>query len=163
MSLMDYTSDPPDSKVRGIPQAYNPLCGWDPIVFENVNLGEDISNIRSRQRISEIENLASEDMTNKSLALPYPEWLQKELRKMCGVRTQFVLSVGRSSLVGILDAVRTQILNWALELESKGVLGMGLAFGEVEIASAQSISIHANTIHGATDCTKQPEFHSDIN
>jgi hypothetical protein len=47
-----------------------------------------------------------------------------------------------SALAGILDAVRNKILDWALELESHGVLGEGMTFSAQERQAAASVTIH---------------------
>ena len=51
--------------------------------------------------------------------------------------TQF----GRSAIIGILDAVRTRVLDWALELERNGIHGSGVSFSPEEKAIAQHAPI----------------------
>jgi len=57
------------------------------------------------------------------------------------------LIVGKSQLIGILDAVRNEILNWSLELESQGILGDGMSFSTEELKKAKSI-INIKTFTG---------------
>jgi len=51
--------------------------------------------------------------------------------------------VQRSQLRGILDAVRTSVLNWSLKLEADGIVGDGMSFSpdEKKIASEQAADL----------------------
>lgn len=50
------------------------------------------------------------------------------------------LLVSDSQIYGILDAVRNQVLNWALDLESKGIIGDGMSFSSEEKKAASQIT-----------------------
>jgi hypothetical protein len=50
------------------------------------------------------------------------------------------LEISRSAVVAILDAVRTRVLDWALELESNGVLGDGMTFSSAERQAASQVT-----------------------
>jgi len=60
-----------------------------------------------------------------------------------GTQMEPVRVIGRSKLVGIIDTVRTQILNWSLQLETQGILGHNMTFSQSEKEKAhQTITIH---------------------
>ena len=51
--------------------------------------------------------------------------------------------IGKQNLAGILDTVRNKILDWALELEKKGILGdEEMNFSDKEREQAQSVTIN---------------------
>jgi hypothetical protein len=58
------------------------------------------------------------------------------------------LLVDRSQIIGILDAVRNEILNWSLELESQGILGDGLSFSSEEINKAGTVNYNIGSFQG---------------
>ena len=72
--------------------------------------------------------------------IPYSGSRQEALATATRFQTQFGLHVGRATVSGIIDAVRTTILSWALRLEREGVIGQGLSFNADERERAQSIS-----------------------
>jgi len=56
-----------------------------------------------------------------------------------------------AGVVRIVDAVRNRILDWALALEQRGVLGDGLSFSPEDRARAADVTYnitHNQTIHG---------------
>ena len=54
-----------------------------------------------------------------------------------------------SELAGILDTVRTTLLEWALKLEAEGILGDGVMFSPEEKVKAQSSQvINIEQFHG---------------
>jgi alkylation response protein AidB-like acyl-CoA dehydrogenase len=46
--------------------------------------------------------------------------------------------VDRAALAGILDSVRTRVLDWALQLEQDGILGEGMSFTNSDKQKAQA-------------------------
>lgn len=67
--------------------------------------------------------------------------------------TEISLFVSQTTLVRIIESVRTILLNWALKLEEQGVLGEGLSFTPEEKRAAgnspQSINNFYGPVHGA--------------
>ena len=49
-----------------------------------------------------------------------------------------VRTVDRNQIAGILDVVRTKMLDWSLQLEADGVIGEGMTFSAEEKQRAQS-------------------------
>lgn len=50
------------------------------------------------------------------------------------------LLVGNSVLHGILDHVRNAVLDWALDLESRGIIGDGMSFSSKEKTTASQVT-----------------------
>jgi hypothetical protein len=126
-------SVPPYRVLRGgTLQFYNPYHGWLP-AGDVGNYGQAIG-----QPIAELEELA------KGKAICIPVHNKFELSSLGGVGDdlvqQFQQRIVHSPvrLKGILEAVREQILNWAIELEQKGITGEDMTFDKEEKQKAQS-------------------------
>lgn len=72
------------------------------------------------------------------------QWVTPEHRE----HMRYFLKFNRHAYSAIPDAVKTEVLKWALALEEKGILGEGVTFSPAEIQSAQSVTfnIHHSTI-----------------
>jgi hypothetical protein len=113
--------------VTGQIRARNPITGaWLPVMFPE-NAREDIldslTRRQSNQSISEIESMVSDPDGDSMFAMPFSNRVQARLMKGTAMDSPPVLIVQVASLHGIVDAVRTAILDWALKLEEKGILG----------------------------------------
>lgn len=150
--LSGYRSEPPDyRKVHGMPKAWNEYRGWIPLMSEDSEIAEILAERPVYQSIAELEEIASRDDTSSTLGMPYAQPLQRHLGEVTGFATQFALIVQRASLTGILDAVRSAILEWTLKLEEEGILGEGLSFSDIERQSAQSIPQGTNIFMGSIE------------
>ena len=132
----DCTRDdlPPYRILRGELKGLNPIHGWVPVIGEGL---EGIEKVPCFQSVAEIEDLVA---TQEGATFYYrpSEKQQKALGKLVGFRTEFTVVVSRSSLAAILDAVRNTILEWALDLESRGIKGIDLEFTDDEVEQARS-------------------------
>ncbi|WP_423200785.1 hypothetical protein DFLDMN_006210 (plasmid) [Cupriavidus sp. H19C3] len=119
--------------IRGELKARNPYHGWIPLY---VPKRLDFLTCRNtNQSITEIENLIGGDGT---LCMPFSNEVQQQLMASMEVPLQPAFFCQRTDLVRIADAVRNTILEWALKLESEGVLGHGLSFSAEEKGKALS-------------------------
>jgi len=130
-------------EIRGVAKALNPVRGWLKIEFEDPHLEEQLSTQKSRQPISQIQEMAQS--TDGTLTFLAPSALVGRIQFAHDPR----IFVARSQIVSILDGVRNRVLDWALALEERGVLGDGLSFlarreGAVNSpTSPLSLSFHA--------------------
>lgn len=147
--LSGYSSDessiPGYREVTGSVRVYNPYHGWQPLHFENAALGEGLSKRKISQAIGELVVFAT-DKNSSDLQVPFNQHTKNYLMKQMGVPLEPTLIVSDASIFGILDAVRTEVLNWALELESKGIIGDGMSFSteEKKVASQVTYQITNN-------------------
>ncbi len=139
------TPDTPNYRiVRGELRAHNPYNGWIPVILANAELERALKTRTIQQPISEIEHLCENGDGDGILAINLPQdainnlFLNTNEYRM-GIIPR--LTIGHSQLKKILDAVRTEILNLALELEQEGILGEGLTFTPNEVRQATSIQI----------------------
>lgn len=141
---------PPYRMLRAIVQGFNPYYGWKPIIFENPEAKEAYSKMPIPFGISRIEDFGA-----KSLAFEFVEPTYSELRKSVSKSAGFEVDIRRfldgTSYRGIVDAVRNQILDWAMSLEEAGVVGEGNTFTSEEKVSARSSpSIHFDYVANVT-------------
>jgi hypothetical protein len=106
---------------------YNPVRGW---TFAG-NLSERDLRYRSAQAVSELEELAKAPFVSTTCAQKF------ELTD--GFMMQFPQQVRHSpmEIKRILEAIKDQILNWAIELEQRGITGENMSFDKEEKQRAQ--------------------------
>lgn len=140
--LKGYSREVPQyRRVRGLPKARNPLRGWIPISGDVATM-EFISTFPVGQAISGIENLLSRPEGDR-LMFPYPPDLVEKLNQGTGVYfAEMGLHVDRSAAVAIVDAVRTLVLEWAIELEKNGITGSDVSFSSEEQKLAQKAGVN---------------------
>jgi hypothetical protein len=120
-------------EVRGEVRAWNPYHGWQPVIFENGEAAERLSRRHCAQPAPELEAL----LDSKELQMPFPPELARTLTANARpFRAQITLLISRSAIVGVLQSIRTTVLNWAMRLEAEGILGEGLTFTAEEKQAA---------------------------
>ncbi|MCA3187724.1 MAG: hypothetical protein INH13_29705 [Cupriavidus sp.] len=122
-------------RIRGELKVKNPYHGLQPLYIQDVDIAERIRMTRTGQAISEVEELleAKRDM----YMMPLGPEVEQRLMRMMDVPLQPMVIVPRTSLVRLVDSVRNRILEWALDLEGRGVIGEGMTFSAEEKANAQ--------------------------
>lgn len=127
--------------VRGSIRAWNPYHGWQPIDAGNQQVNDllgDMCNCSIHQPISELAILGSSESKELTIQLPF----QAKSLLVSLLRTQVKVSVSKSSIQAIIEAVRDIILRWALQLEQDGILGERMTFltREKQIAAQNDYS-----------------------
>ncbi|WP_148712837.1 hypothetical protein [Corallococcus sp. AB030] len=124
--------------------ARNPYNGLIPIHFlKDGAASRHFSSVPNRQPVGQIVHLLSGTESDRLTIELSPKEMDALLRSderyemMPPIRV-----VNRSSLAGILDAVRNEILHWSLDLESRGVLGEGMTFTREERKAAETMTIN---------------------
>ena len=140
--LQGYTSDVPEYRVlQGQPMVRNPYSGWSPI-------GGSVKGLSKRgngQSIAEIEHLLANAAKGDGLHIRYSDSICRALDKTNGVAGWYWgLQVSPSALAGILDRVRTLVLEWAINMERAGVLGSEFNFDKVEKQKAREVGMTIN-------------------
>lgn len=136
--LSGYTSAPvPDYRqVRGVPVCESGLGGWMPLEVPNPQVNAIFSRRSIFTSIPELERLVA---SGASMLVYFPPEFEAKLRRDMNPPTRPAVEVQASQLFGLIEQVRSRIFQWALDLESKGVLGEGLSFTteERQIVAAQ--------------------------
>ncbi len=137
--LNGYSGELPSyRKLFGQPAGWNPYNGWIPIYSSDPEFMSIISQAPISQSIASLRDLL-DNHSGGSLHFPVAPSLVATLNEIMSARTaRVVVQIGRSSIAGILDSVRNLVLDWAIEMERKGVLGQGMTFEPGERKQAQS-------------------------
>jgi hypothetical protein len=127
--------------VHGQPRARNLVTGaWMPILIKPSRDKTVLRLCTMRkvgQSIGELEHLVSGGNKGE-LYMEFEPELAEQVARGAGVqRTEMGIFVSLSVAAGILDVVRTKVLDWALRLEAAGVKGDGVSFTSQEKALAQ--------------------------
>lgn len=133
--------------VFGEVKVWNPYRGWQPLNFKNIEMAEQLSQREISQQVGELDSLSESD--EHKLYVPFPQHTVNYLMKSISVPLQPSLMVDKTEIIGILETVRNNVLNWSLELEQKGILGEGMSFSseEKKIAHQTSYQITNNIGH----------------
>ncbi len=133
-------NDLPDYReVHGTLKVDNPIRGLIPFRVNDSELEDFLSSRRIGQPISELESLVKSDKSGY-LTLRFPSNIKEDLMKGMRLPMEPILQVGINQIHGVLDCLRSKILDWALELEQKGIIGEGMTFSTDEKKAAESIT-----------------------
>jgi len=117
-------------EVRGEVRVWNPYHGWQPLNFPSAQMAQELSVRDVVQSVGELDSLS--ESGEHTMQIPFSQDIVNLLMKAMRVPLQPSLLVDKTEIIGILDAVRNNILNWSLELEQKGILGEGMSFSNEE-------------------------------
>ena len=119
----------------------NPYHGLIPFLIDDKEMMEAICNVPIQEPIGSLVDLMEIRYEDKGhLRVPMSPQQKLILMRMQDnfVQLEPVRTIGRNQVAAILDAVRTKILNWSLQLEADGVIGEGMTFSAEEKQRAQS-------------------------
>lgn len=131
--LNGYESNVPKYRIFfGTPEAFNPYNGWIPIISENAEFINKISMVKIKQSISTLQDLINEDNDSRFYLdlSPSTVLLLSELGKFQIGRA--AIRIERGNIISIINAVRNMALDWAIEMEKRGVLGEEFSFAKEE-------------------------------
>jgi AbiTii len=130
--------------VGGLLRAWNPYRGWIPVVFSDPELAKKLSQRSIGQAIGELENTVKDLGPKSLLIVPLPPETEKQIMEAGELPLQASLHITEAAVQGILDQVRTSVLNWSIELEKAGILGEGMTFSPEEKKSASHINYNVH-------------------
>lgn len=138
--------DLPDYRwIYGDLRVHNPYRGYIPFITPP-EIADVVRRVHVMQSVDSLSHLLTE-APERVMSFPFEPAQEAALMRMqdgfAAMRPTRI--VARSQIVGVLEQIRTHLLNWSLQLESEGVLGEGLTFSETEKRKAemsQSINIH---------------------
>ncbi|UZK68926.1 hypothetical protein OKW76_12915 [Sphingomonas sp. S1-29] len=142
----DIADYPPYRHVKGRVMVFSPWHGWRS-PGGNPKIIEALATRQVADSVSALEHIIAQDPSG-NLSLDIDLQVQAEILKGNPGWTEVHTQIQQTALVAILDHVRTLVLNWALELEEKGIAGQGVRFTEQEQLRAQSASISIENFHG---------------
>lgn len=129
--------------ITGELKARNPFRGWIPVDMGG-GLQASMSETPTRESVSQIIDLVERTETG-TVMVKFPADLNTAFRNLTRTDFEPALHVPVHKLVHILDVTKTRIMDFALDLEARGILGEGIRFSKAEEQLAQSIT--HNTIN----------------
>lgn len=152
--LNGYDSQTDVPEYRSVPgqlKAFNPSRGWIPVMLSDPEIEELICHPKMRNSISEINSLCNGN--GSSIVITLTAELQNSLNKMSDVPIlmQMAIHISKTAAADIIEKVKNTLIEWTLELESKGVLGEEMSFSEQEKEIAKSIPQQVNNYYGSTN------------
>lgn len=127
--------------LSGEMKAWNPYHGWVPVIHKSSEIEKQLCTRSANQSTREIEELLSNK--SDSYEMPYPASAANQILEG-EFKTKLSMFISRSGLVGILDSVRNQLLDWAVELNRSGIHGGQVGFTKVEKEEAQKVESKIN-------------------
>lgn len=150
-------------EVVGSIKAWNPYNGWIPVVIKNAELARICSQRMIGQSVGSLETLVS-GRKDISPQIPFPPEIETRLMEWLKSPLQPTLLVASNQIDGILQVVRNIILNWSLELESRGILGEDMTFTSEEQQAAKKIqSINIENFQGVLGDVKHSTVTQNLN
>lgn len=116
----------------------NPKYGWCPYVITDEEFNKELSKLPIRNPISEIEFLASSD--TKTIHVGVPSSIKNTLLSSIEFDSDIIFQGNKNSMIGILDAVKNEMLNWILTLEENGIIDENSIFNNDQIQKAGGIT-----------------------
>ena len=126
--------------------AFNQFNGWMPTVFRNTELENLISTTKMNNSISQIISMSE----------------QEGDKLMSEILGELLLFVSKTSIMDIIEKVKTTVLDWTIKLESEGILGENTTFSEQEKQVAATISQTINNYYGNTNIVSSPTENMQI-
>lgn len=147
--LNGYSKDVPSYRViRGQLMAHHPYNGLIPYRINDDQFMRLVTEHHEVQSIPEIERILQEGREDTLVRYFSPKQEKGMMDRMpFPMRPQIVF--GHSQVSGIVEKVRNRILEWALELEGRGVLGEGLTFTQQEKQIVQEQHIHISGVNAS--------------
>ncbi|HEV2694549.1 MAG TPA: hypothetical protein VG347_16770 [Verrucomicrobiae bacterium] len=119
---------------------HNPVRGWQYVgdVHRHVEVFQPISDVEilSRQEQCSYTPPKNYQLSNSIGTSQATHWPQR-------------LIISPNEFQGILEAVRNELLQWAINLEKRGIKGENMSFDEKEKQTASHMTFNIGTVHGA--------------
>jgi len=137
-------------QLRGSAQYRTLVHGWLPLRFSDAGMNETLSRAMLGHPIPEIEQLLTYDHPVLSYL---PEQIEMLRQVIPAAFTDAGVELGKSALIGLLNAVRSRVCEWAVELETAGVRGEGrLSFSKSDKEAAAHVTYNI-TVGGSVTGT----------
>lgn len=132
--------------VTGELKGLNPYCGWIPVVIKDAKIYDYICKQKISNSISELEEMIKNE--TDILHIEFKPDINNMISEVTGFNTIYTLFISRTNIQSICDAVRNNILYWALKLEEEGIEGRGMMFNNYEKEKAKELGSTINYFYG---------------
>lgn len=136
-------------RLRGQLVAENPYHGAIPF-FAPPEMAEMLADFSVRQSIPELVHLqGSETGIFSHFPADIEQTLMHMMRESSGVAMRPALKFSTVQIEGVIETVRSRILDWALDLEGRGIIGEGVSFTSKEKQAVQEQHYHFGNVSGS--------------
>jgi hypothetical protein len=141
---------PPYRKLRGEIIANHPMRGWNPVQTNALPLEllEKIETFFMNHPIGELETSLRDQPTTAEVVVNFQPDAERVLRGIMNYPAELGLRYPIARFRGIVDAVRTVVLEWSLKLEKDGILGNDMGFSTEEKAAGSSVTYQIQSYIG---------------
>jgi hypothetical protein len=147
--LNGYEHDVPNYRIiYGQLMAVNPYHGLIPFQIDDNEIMEMICKHCEFQSVPEIERSLAKSSAGH-MVRNFPPDQQRILMNSMSYAMQPQLKFTVAQVTGIIEKVRNRILEWALDLEVRGVVGEGMTFTQVEKNMVQEQHYHFGDVTGS--------------
>jgi hypothetical protein len=153
------TPVPEYREVNGVVHADDGFGGYQVLQWRNGQDDKRFSRMQMNNPISELEHLVAGADRDGTIVMSYSPKLAKRLMDAMNPPRQPSLHVQIPQLRKILDAVRTAILKWALQLERDGITGENMSFSKQEKEKASQTTVNIENYIGSMH---QSQFQKDV-
>lgn len=152
-------------KARAELRLINPYNGLIPFYISDKRLADALCNVELRDPVENLQFLAN-TLTKEGSYINVPLSHSQEailLKSQGGIQLPPVRKLSPNKAIMVIDAVRTRILEWSLELESQGIFGDGIMFSKEEKAKATSTpSINIQNFQGVLGNVSKTSLIQDL-
>ncbi|WP_447754540.1 AbiTii domain-containing protein [Pseudomonas nicosulfuronedens] len=136
-------------RVKGQLVVENPIHGPIPL-FSDPDFVDDLTDFPIRQSLPELIEVSK---STTGIFSHFPTSVEQRLMRMIeesnGVALRPALKFSTVQINGVIEKVRSRVLEWALDLEEKGVLGEGMTFSPEEKQIVQQQHYHFGDVSGS--------------
>lgn len=161
--LNGYTGELPTPEYRTIMcslRLKNPYRGLIPLVIEDKRLENILAKVEVVQSLPSIIALL-EETTKGVITFPFSGEQVTRLHQEFDMMEMMPVRIAPASQIsGIMDSVRNKILDFALELEKKGITGDGMSFTKEEQEQANKLqNINIDNFQGILGNVSESTVH----
>ncbi len=133
--------------VRGLLRATDLFSGRSiPLEVNSAKLARTLSTMPLRQSVTELEHLAA---SPSGVKINYGHEWHQALTEHVGNDLSPYVSVSSAQLRAVISSTRNRILDWALDLEGRGIIGEGMSFTPQEKQAVQEQHYHFGNVSGS--------------
>lgn len=124
--------------LKGEIKAWNPYQGWVPIIMQP-ELANTLGQMPYPDSVSAMVSLLNKKSENSFIQFRVSPFIETKLNEIidCPIQTKYDFFVSESEIYRIISTIRNKLLDWAILLDEKGIIGEGLTFSLSEQEKAK--------------------------
>ncbi|HEL2982123.1 TPA: hypothetical protein UMU63_002761 [Stenotrophomonas maltophilia] len=146
-------------KLRGELKVHNPYNGWVPLIMSNPEHAEILSKRGTSQAISELDKIANGGSSTAYVRLPRS--IENNLMSGMEFPLQPAVILSHTQIHGLVDKVRSIVLEWALGLEEQGIMGEGMSFSAEDQKQAGNVTLNVGNLGNLIGSMQDSQIQQD--